>query len=55
MKNEVRVLHRVNEKKNILLTIKGGSLIGLSIFSLLKLIIEGQIERYSEGKIRKKA
>jgi hypothetical protein len=42
MKNE-EVLHRVNEKINILRTLKGGSLTGLGTSCILKLII-GQIE-----------
>jgi len=44
VKNQ-QVLRRVNEKRNILRTIKGGSLTGLGTYCLLKLIIEGQIER----------
>jgi len=44
MKSE-EVLRRVNEKRNILPTIKWGNLTGLGTTCLLKLIIEGQIER----------
>jgi len=44
MTNE-EVLHRVNEKRNILPTVKGGSLSGLGTSCLIKLIIEREIER----------
>jgi hypothetical protein len=44
MKNQ-EVLRRVNEKRNILSTIKGRSLTGLGTSCLLKLIIEGHIKR----------
>jgi len=49
MTNE-EVLHRVNEKINILPTVKGGSLSGLGTSCLIKLIIEREIERDIKGR-----
>jgi hypothetical protein len=47
---KMRKYYIVNEKRNILRTIKGRWLTGLGTSCLLKLIIEGQIERKIKWK-----